>query len=170
MVKRGFFYLLLILSLVITMLPEVSSAKPKKIKLSKRNVTLNRNESCKIKLKAAKKKKIKWYSTNKKIVSVKDGLIKAKKKGKCIVIAKYRGKEYRCNVLVKEMKSTSKAPGSSAKLPAKTPSVSQSLRITKLVRASNQGKIQSAFTMDFYKPDSDCQAFKIFIEGLLDDF
>ena len=41
MVKRGFFYLLLILSLVITMLPEVSSAKPKKIKLSKRNVTLN---------------------------------------------------------------------------------------------------------------------------------
>lgn len=127
MVKRGFFYLLLILSLVITMLPEVSSAKPKKIKLSKRNVTLNRNESCKIKLKSAKKKKIKWYSTNKKIVSVKNGLIKAKKKGKCIVIAKYKGKEYRCNVLVKKMKSTSKAPGSSAKLPTKTPSVSQSL-------------------------------------------
>ena len=58
---------------------------------------------------------------------MKDGLIKAKKKGKCIVIAKNRGKEYRCNVLVKEMKSNPKAPGSSAKLPAKTPSVSQSL-------------------------------------------
>ena len=127
MVKRRFFYFLLILSLIITMLPEISSAKSKKIKLSKRNVTLNRNESCTIKLKAAKKKKIKWYSTNKKIVSVKDGLIKAKKKGKCIVIAKYRGKEYRCNVLVKEMKSTPKAPETSAKLPTKTLSVSQSL-------------------------------------------
>ena len=109
MVKRRFFYFLVILSFVITMLPEALSAKSKKVKLSKRNVILNRNESCKIKLKAAKKKKIKWYSTNKKIVSVKNGLIKAKKKGKCIVIAKYRGKEYRCHVLVKEMKSNPKA-------------------------------------------------------------
>ncbi len=127
MVKRKFFFFFVLLSLVITNLPEVSSAQSKKIKLSKRNVILNKNESCKIKLKAAKKKKIKWYSTNKKIASVKNGLLKAKKKGQCIVIAKYKGKEYKCNVLVKKMKSIAKAPVSNAKLPAKTPSVSQSL-------------------------------------------
>ncbi len=69
---------------------------------------LNKNESCKIKLKAAKKKKIKWYSTNKKIASGENGLIKAKKKGQCIVIAKHKRKRIQMLCFGKENEKHSK--------------------------------------------------------------
>lgn len=38
------------------------------------------------------------------------GVIKAKRKGKCFVIAKYKGKKYACNVKVKEDKKITKTP------------------------------------------------------------
>lgn len=45
--------------------------------------------------------KIKWSSTNKKIATVsKKGRVKAKKIGTCYIIAKYKGKKYKCRVKV----------------------------------------------------------------------
>lgn len=112
-------YLLWIMSFVIFMISyEESSAASKKIKLSKKNVTLNEKESCKICLKNANRKKIKWYSSNKKIATVKNGLIKAKAKGRCVVIAKYKRKKYTCAIWVKRTKNMPKQPLPSAAPPA----------------------------------------------------
>lgn len=116
--KRKRVCLLWIMSFVICMISyEESSAASKKVKLSKKNVTLNEKESCKICLKNANRKKIKWYCSNKKIATVKNGLIKAKAKGRCVVIAKYKRKKYTCAISVKRTKNMTKQP-----LPSAAPS------------------------------------------------
>lgn len=115
--KRKYYFFLAVLFLVVIIPQEISSAKTRKIKLSKKNVTLHTGESCKVKLKAAKKSKIKWYSSNKKIVKVKNGSIKAINRGECIVMAKYKGKRYECDVVVKSMDNTFNAPIESPMLP-----------------------------------------------------
>lgn len=115
--KRKYYFFLAVLSLVLIIPQEISSAKTRKIKLSKKNVILHTGESCKVKLKAAKKSKIKWHSSNKKIVKVKNGSIKAINSGECIVTAKYKGKRYECDVVVKGMDFTFDAPIASPKLP-----------------------------------------------------
>ena len=107
--------LLWIMSFVICMISyEESSAASKKVKLSKKNVTLNEKESCRICLKNVNRKKIKWYSSNKKIATIKNGLIKAKAKGRCVVIAKYKRKKYTCAIRVKRTKNMTKQPSPSA--------------------------------------------------------
>lgn len=118
MSKRKYCFFLAALSLVLIIPQGISSAKTQKTKLSKMNVILNAGETCKIKLKAAEKSKIKWYSSNKKIVKVKNGFIKAIKAGECIVTAKYKGKRYKCDVVVKDRNNTSNAPMPSPGLPA----------------------------------------------------
>lgn len=112
MSKRKRVSLLLAVSLVICIMPcGEASAASKKINLSKKRVTLNEKESCKISLKTANRKRIKWYSSNKKIVTVKNGLIKAKATGRCVVTANYEGKKYTCDVRVKKAENASKSPG-----------------------------------------------------------
>lgn len=83
-----------------------------KAKLSKKNVVLMKGKICKIKLESAKSKKVRWKSSNRKIVTVNKGVITARKKGQCFVIAKYKGKKYVCNVKVKEDKKITKTPKS----------------------------------------------------------
>ncbi len=51
-----------------------------------------------------------WKSNDKKIATVKKGKIKAKKIGRCSVIAKYNGKKYKCSVQVKKNKSLTPEP------------------------------------------------------------
>lgn len=111
MSKRKRVSLLLAVSLVICIMScGEASAASKKINLSKKKVTLNEKESCKISLKTANRKRIKWYSSNKKIVTVKNGLIKARATGRCVVTAKYEGKKYTCDVCVKGAGNVSKSP------------------------------------------------------------
>lgn len=81
-----------------------------KTKLSKKNVVLMKGKTCKIKLKSAKSKKVRWKSSNRKIATVNKGVIKARKKGSAFVIAKYEGKKYVCNVKVKGDKKITKTP------------------------------------------------------------
>lgn len=103
MSKKYICTLCLVLSLVICLMPcTVSSSAAGKVALSKKKITLVKGKSCKIKLKNAISDKIKWNSRNKKIAVVKKGLIKAKKAGRCSVIANYKGKKYVCNVRVKD--------------------------------------------------------------------
>ena len=57
-------------------------------------------------LKKANSKRVKWYSSNRKIATVKrDGKwceIRTKKRGKVTITARYKGKNYRCRVTVKK--------------------------------------------------------------------
>jgi len=60
-----------------------------------------------LKLKGAKKGKVKWSCNKKKIARVRKGIVKAKKTGKCKVVAKYLGKKYKCvvNVIKRQKKA-----------------------------------------------------------------
>ena len=80
----------------------------KKVKLSKKKVTQPCNTAMTIlELKGAKGKKIKWTSSNKKVVTIDSNgsnrcILVSRKAGKAKVKAKYKGKTYTCKVTVKE--------------------------------------------------------------------
>lgn len=78
------------------------AAKSKKITLSKRTLTMKVKGKYTLKLKKANKKKIKWSSSNKAVATVKNGVVRAKKAGKCKIVARYAKKKYQCSVKVKE--------------------------------------------------------------------
>lgn len=75
--------------------------KSQKRELNKTKLTLNKGKSFTLKLSNAKASKIKWSTSNKKIATVKNGKVKALKKGKATITAKYKGKSYKCKVTVK---------------------------------------------------------------------
>ena len=92
---------LLALMLVFTSVSfdEVEAAK--KYKLNKTKTFVRIGTPVKLKVKNAKKKKIKWKSSNKKIATVsKKGVVKGKKYGKCNVTAKIGKKKLKCRVIV----------------------------------------------------------------------
>lgn len=73
----------------------------KKIKLNKKKATMRVGKTLKLKLKNAKAKKVKWKSSNKKVATVsKKGVVKALKKGKVTITAKYKGKKYKCKIKI----------------------------------------------------------------------
>lgn len=79
------------------------TAKPK---LSKTSVSVYKGKTYTLKLKNAKSgKKVKWSTSNKKVVSVKQSgnkaVVKGVKAGKATVTAKYGSKKYKCTVTVK---------------------------------------------------------------------
>lgn len=90
--------------------------KVKSIKLNKKKVTLRRKQSIKLKAKIkpsnATNKKIKWYSSNKKVAKVNSkGKVTALKKGKAKIYAKAKdgtGKKAVCKVTVKKSKKKRK--------------------------------------------------------------
>ena len=87
---------------------KVNVQKAKKIiKLSKTKATLKVGKKTTLKLKNATASKVKWSSSNKKVATVsKKGVVKAKKAGKAIIRAKYKGKTYKCTVTVKKATSS----------------------------------------------------------------
>lgn len=77
-------------------------SKAKKISINKKSATLIKGKTLKLKLKNAKASKVKWSSSKKKVATVsKKGKVKAKKKGKATITAKYKGKKYKCKITVK---------------------------------------------------------------------
>lgn len=122
MTKRSVVSFLLILFMLASMVPYgVSLAAPQKVELSRKSITMNKKESYKLKLKGAKLNKVKWSSSNIKIATVKKGVVKAKKKGTCTVIAKYRSKKYKCVVRVKENKKTDSTTATASPEPVTPP-------------------------------------------------
>lgn len=84
-------------------------AKSKKYRLSYTSKTMEQGELYNISLKgvpkSVKAKKIKWKSSNKKIVSVQskkknNAVIMARKKGTARITATYKGKKYTCKIRV----------------------------------------------------------------------
>ena len=93
-VRKGLIIILLVASFATGVISY--SSKPSalgRVKLSTKKVVLIQGKSCTIRLKGAKIKKVVWKSNNKKIATVRKGKIKAKKSGRCSVIAKYKGKK-----------------------------------------------------------------------------
>ena len=77
-----------------------------KISLSKTSITMTVGDIKGVKLNNADASKVNWSSSDKKIVTVAMGLIKAKKAGKATVTAKYNNKKYTCTVTVKAKAQT----------------------------------------------------------------
>lgn len=75
------------------------------IKLSKSKLTMGLGDTYTLKLAGAKNPV--WKSSNSKIAVVKNGKVIAKKTGKATIIATYKGKSYKCTVLVKAPKISS---------------------------------------------------------------
>lgn len=78
-----------------------------KIRINKKKATMYVGKKLKLKIKGIKAKKVKWSSSNKKVATVKKGIVKAKKKGRVIITAKVKGKKYKCKISVKKKKNTS---------------------------------------------------------------
>lgn len=75
------------------------------IKLSKSKLTMGLGDIYTLKLAGAKNPV--WKSSNGKIAVVKNGKVIAKKTGKATITATYKGKSYKCTVLVKSPKISS---------------------------------------------------------------
>lgn len=90
--------LMLVLALAV---PTFAKSKAKKPKLSKTKVTMYVRDRKTITLKNAKASKVKWFTSNKSVATVKKGKITAKKKGTAYIKAKNKGKTYKCKVTVK---------------------------------------------------------------------
>lgn len=73
----------------------------KKIYLNNSQKTLKVGKSISLKLKGAKKSKIKWKSLNKRVAKVSQkGKVTAIKKGKAVITAIYKKKKYQCKITV----------------------------------------------------------------------
>lgn len=110
---------LLIITLLITLLISVpscgdrqaaagtgssKSSQKQAVKIDKTKLTMTTGSSRTIRLKGAKASRVKWSSSKKSVAAVSKGRIKAKKAGKATIIAKYKGRRYKCRVTVKNRK------------------------------------------------------------------
>lgn len=107
---RKFFTWILLFAMICGMLPSAQSKAAKKVTISNKNLTMTVGELGALVVKNYKKK-VKWSSNKKKVVSIKvrykdnSCLIKAKKKGKATITAKAGKKKLKCKVTVKKRES-----------------------------------------------------------------
>lgn len=97
----------LLFALCLAQIPVAPKAKTKKVKLNLTKVSLLQGATVQLKLLNKKAGAVKWYSKNKKKATVtKKGKVTAKKTGNVVVYAKYKKKQYKCKVMVKESVNT----------------------------------------------------------------
>ena len=96
---------ILALMMVFSIFPATQVNAATKPKLSKTKITMTVGQSKKLKVKGISKKRakrIKWKSSQKKVVTVtKTGKLKARKAGKAVITAKVGKKKLKCKVVVK---------------------------------------------------------------------
>ena len=100
----------LMMLVVIASTTSVFAKSKSKYKLSDTKITMQVKTSYTLSLEVKqrfgsyplKNVKIKWSSSNKKVASVKKGVVFAKRTGKATIKAKYKGKTYKCKVTVKK--------------------------------------------------------------------
>ncbi|MBQ6844424.1 MAG: Ig-like domain-containing protein [Agathobacter sp.] len=80
---------------------EVQAATKKKVAINKTTLTMIKGDKYQLKVSNVKTSKVKWSTSNKKIVTVdKKGKVTAKKKGTATVTAKVGKKSYKCKITV----------------------------------------------------------------------
>lgn len=121
--KRKIILLLAALIFIISIGSGAVNAKAKKPVLSNKQVTLKVGSKKQLRLKNANPKKVTWKSKNKSVASVKKGIIKAKKKGNCRIIATYKKKKYFCKVTVKKNKKKGKKGNTDNSTPTPEPPI-----------------------------------------------
>lgn len=101
--------IIMALALILAMPVTAQAAKKKTPKLNKTKTTLTITKkktkpAVQLKVKNAAGRKVKWVSSNKKVVTVnKNGKVVAKKKGSAVITVKVKGsKTLRCKVTVKD--------------------------------------------------------------------
>ena len=106
----------LALTLAMPMSAEAASKKAPKLNKTKTTLTITKKKTkpaVQLKVKNAAGRKVKWTSSNKKVVTVnKNGKVVAKKKGSAVITVKVKGsKTLRCKVTVKDnRKAVTKKP------------------------------------------------------------
>lgn len=121
------FSVLLVLAMVIISPMTASAAK-----ISSKKATLFAGEKKELKLSGAKGK-VKWKSSKKAVATVdQNGIITAKKTGKCTITAKNSGKTYQCKITVKKL------PKNYALLNGKRVKVGKTCTITYTVKAKKK--------------------------------
>ena len=109
-----------------------------KVKLSSTKVNMTVNQKKSISLKGIKGKKVKWSTSSKKVVAIKTSgknkqkcILTAKKSGNATIKAKYRGKTYKCKVVVKAKKAKTSKTTIPTKAPISNPSTPSSVVTSK---------------------------------------
>lgn len=85
--------------------PQTVEAATKSCKLNRSSVTMNAGSSTRLTLSNAVSGKIVWRSSNTKIATVTNGIVKGKKAGSTYIYAVYGGRTYKCRVTIKEAKT-----------------------------------------------------------------
>ena len=141
----------LIFALILGMLiapNQADAKKKKKVALNKTKLTLTVGKSYKLKLKN-NKKKIKWFSSKKKVATVsKTGKVKAKRAGTARITAKVGKKKYVCKVTVKNKKKTTKT--TTTKKPAVTKAPANNTTTTKATPSPTPYVAAQSFTLSGY--------------------
>lgn len=118
----------IMLTLAMPMSAEAASKKAPKLNKTKVTLTITKKKTkpaVQLKVKNAAGRKVKWATSNKKVVTVnKNGKVVAKKKGSAVITVKVKGsKTLRCKVTVKDNRKpvTKKpAPAPNPKPPVET--------------------------------------------------
>ncbi|MCI9004850.1 MAG: prolyl oligopeptidase family serine peptidase [Lachnospiraceae bacterium] len=100
--KQGSVIVMLVLFCGLILCFHLPANAKQNIKINRKKVVLTTGKSKKLELDGVKKKqKIRWKSSDRKVVTVsKNGKIRAKKNGSAVVTARYQNKKYKCKVLV----------------------------------------------------------------------
>ena len=128
--------ILLVAGLLITSISDVGISSAATIKINKKKLSLYVGQTYKLKLKKGETRintKIKWISTNKKIVTVNSkGKVKAVGKGRAVVRAKFGKRKFSCIVIVKKktIPQLSNVPQVTAvNIPQRTPMITSQTQV-----------------------------------------
>lgn len=85
-----------------TQMGTIDSHAASKMQISKKTAIITKGKTLKLRIENAKGKKIRWFSSKKKVATVKKGKVTAKNSGKTTITAKVGKKKFRCKVTVKK--------------------------------------------------------------------
>ena len=97
--KLSIMLVLVLLVMLVSPLAEYDIYAASKVKLSKKNITLEVGDTAILSV-SGTTKKVKWSSKDKSVVTVTNGVIRALAEGKTTITVKVKGKKLKCGVTV----------------------------------------------------------------------
>lgn len=119
------------------------------VKISKRKYKMNKGEKYTLKI-TGTKKKVKWFTSNKRIATVNSkGKVTAKKKGKITITAKVGNKKYKCKITIeapsinKKKYTIKKGKTYTLKIKGTTQKITWSSNNKKVASVNSKGKVKA---------------------------